>query len=489
MNKAHTSLASLAISCLAVAAAGPAQAWDDGRGKDWRSVSETINSLSWEQIAAACALDGQSRCTGATGGLALKKWVWATAPQVKDLFGLVAPAILTSPTDSVAGFEYFAPAALLQGRVGVTAAFQGCPTYQACFNSRFTTGMTSTNDGYATPAQPFGGEINLDIESGTAGLRLFKPIHPSTARGLWMWRPTGLNGTKVYANDDSGTLPNPGGGVAVADVLANDWAAGARATLANVSLSALSSSIAGVWLDPATGAVQVAAGVAAGTYGVDYRICNLASLADCDDATVTVVVRSFPISASNDVGYASMAAGGTPIANVLANDRLGATTPTSATVRLTQVSSSNPGVSLNVSTGAVTVAAGTPHGTHTLAYRICEIANAANCASATATVNPYSIQAVNDYARISSNTGGIAIASVLNNDVFNGARATTSNVQISLPAPLPYGITLNTSNGAVSVAPKTSSGLYSFAYVICEIQSPANCSQATVSLDLSGKNN
>jgi hypothetical protein len=98
----------------------------------------------------------------------------------------------------------------------------------------------------------------------------------------------------------------------------------------------------------------------------------------------------------------------------------------------------------------------------------------------------FGIDAVNESARISSKTGGIAIANVLANDTLNGLTATTATVQLSQVSPQIRGITLNLSTGSVSVAPKTSSGTYSLVYRICEIASPTNCDDATVTLDLSG---
>ncbi|WP_162253732.1 hypothetical protein, partial [Lysobacter sp. Root690] len=56
-----------------------------------------------------------------------------------------------------------------------------------------------------------------------------------------------------------------------------------------------------------------------------------------------------------------------------------------ADVTLSQVSTTNPGVTLNTTTGAVTVAAGTPAGTYTLVYRLCEVLNPTNCDDATVT--------------------------------------------------------------------------------------------------------
>ncbi len=204
-------------------------------------------------------------------------------------------------------------------------------------------------------------------------------------------------------------------------------------------------------------------------------------------ATATVTVRSFAITAVADQGTVAFAAGGVAVANVLANDRLGTNVATPQIVRLSQVSSTTPGLVLDTLTGAVRVAAGTPHGVHSLTYRIQETANPANSAEAIVTVRPNAIDAVNDSARGSSKTGGTVIASVLANDWFRGARATTSQVRLSLPAALPRGISLNLTTGAVVVAPKTESGTYVFRYRISEITSPSNYDEATVTLDLSGR--
>lgn len=74
----------------------------------------------------------------------------------------------------------------------------------------------------------------------------------------------------------------------LASVLANDTFSGATATLALVKVAQISSTDAGVMLNPADGSVSVAAGTAAGTYVLRDRICELASVTNCDRATVTL---------------------------------------------------------------------------------------------------------------------------------------------------------------------------------------------------------
>ena len=86
-----------------------------------------------------------------------------------------------------------------------------------------------------------------------------------------------------------------------------------------------------------------------------------------------------------------------------------------------------------MATGAVTVAAGTPVGTYTLRYGICEIATPSNCDEAivTVTVQPLLITAGNDNASGSSKVANTALASVLTNDRLGNAPATAANVRLS----------------------------------------------------------
>jgi hypothetical protein len=92
------------------------------------------------------------------------------------------------------------------------------------------------------------------------------------------------------------------------------------------------------------------------------------------------------INAADDTGATVSSNGGQSLANVLSNDSLNNATPSLATVNLTQISSTNPKVNLNLATGAVIVAPGTPGGTQQVVYQICEKANPSNCSQATVTV-------------------------------------------------------------------------------------------------------
>lgn len=273
------------------------------------------------------------------------------------------------------------------------------------------------------------------------------------------------------------------GGTPIANVLANDTLGGIRATPANVTLSQVSSTAAGVSLNPATGAVVVDAGTTAGAHVVVYRICETASPTNCDEATASLNVRDpYVIDAVDDAATTNT---GRTAVNVLTNDRLNNLPATTGTVRLTQLSSTHAGVTLSVSSGAVVVASTTPMGSHSLAYQICETASPANCDQAVVsiTVIPYVVDAVDDAGR-ATRSGGTAVANVLANDRFGSSVATLSAVRLTLVSSAGTGVALNTATGAVTVAPGTAQGVYALVYRICEIASPANCDEATVSVSV-----
>src|ERR1019366_357611 len=130
-----------------------------------------------------------------------------------------------------------------------------------------------------------------------------------------------------------------------------------------------------------------------------------------------------PIVATVDYGTVNGFTGGTAVNNVLVNDSLNGVTPVLLSqVNLTQVSTSNPNVTLNTSNGSVNVAPGTPAGTYNLIYRICEQLNPNVCDTAIVYVNVTapSIVATVDNGTANGFSGGTAVNNVLVNDSLNG---------------------------------------------------------------------
>jgi uncharacterized protein YhjY with autotransporter beta-barrel domain len=299
-----------------------------------------------------------------------------------------------------------------------------------------------------------------------------------------------VTGAGIVANDDFGSVEAATGGVAVANVLANDTLDGVAATLETVAITQLIPISPLVTLDVQTGSVSLAAGVAAGSYGLQYQICDRQDPQRCDDASVTVSAVGPPIlriDAVDDFGIADATTGGIAITNVLENDTVNGEPATFDTVVITGLASVTPGISLNVETGAVSVAPGSD-AVYAIEYTICEIANPDSCDSATASVStigpPLSpIDAVDDVGSVTS-AGGVAIASVLANDTLRGEPATLSNVTLTRLAGGDPALQLDLETGAVQVAPGLTPRISQLVYRICEIDAPDICDDGVVNVEV-----
>jgi hypothetical protein len=190
------------------------------------------------------------------------------------------------------------------------------------------------------------------------------------------------------------------------------------------------------------------------------------------------------VIANDDAGQVPSPEGGTAVANVLANDWFDGEPATTATVTLSQQSSTSAGIALNPDDGSVQVASGTAAGTHAVVYQICETANGANCATANVKVivPAYAISAMDDAGSVSPSTGGVAIANVLDNDGLGIGAATAANVTLSQVFSTSAAITLDVASGSVEVARGAAPGTNALVYQICETANPSNCSQATATV-------
>jgi len=295
-----------------------------------------------------------------------------------------------------------------------------------------------------------------------------------------------LSSTEIIAADDTAsTLNGAVGGQALANVLVNDSLNETTPVLlANVNLTQESTTDSGVTLNPATGSINVAAGTPTGSYTVTYKICEKANPTICDTATVTVPVVS--VDAVADSGIAvNGAIGGQALANVLANDSLSGTSPiVLSSVNLTQESTTNSGVTLSLTDGSINVTAGTPAGTYTVTYKICDKANPSVCDTAAVSVTVVTIDAVNDTgADIFSVTGGVSLSNVLANDSLNGVTPVVlANVNLTQESTSNSGVTLDVTNGSVNVVVGTPAGNYVVTYKICDKLNAAICDTATVTV-------
>ncbi|RNJ61341.1 MAG: gliding motility-associated C-terminal domain-containing protein, partial [Porphyrobacter sp. IPPAS B-1204] len=276
----------------------------------------------------------------------------------------------------------------------------------------------------------------------------------------------------------------------------SDTINGVAASPSNAILSVApgSSVPAGLTFNTANGNVDVAPGTPAGTYSFDYQICEALNPTNCQTATITVTVEAAQITADPDtVAGVNGADGGPNVLNVLDGDTLNGNPVTLNEVTLTVTTPANPAApgapvpTLDPGTGLVSVPAGTPAGTYTITYQICEQLNPTNCATNTATVTvaPSPILASDDSATgINGADGGTGVVNAFASDTINGVAASPSNAILSVApgSSVPAGLTFNTANGNVDVAPGTPAGTYSFDYQICEALNPTNCQTATITV-------
>ncbi len=136
------------------------------------------------------------------------------------------------------------------------------------------------------------------------------------------------------------------------------------------------------------GSVDVAPATPAGVHTITYEICVAAYPAICDTAVVSVTVALPVIDAVDDStpAVADGVAGTADYLNVFDNDTLNGVLFLPAAVTLTELAQ-GPGSFLVLQPdGTIDVPPGTPAGTYTLDYQICDVVNPAVCDTARATV-------------------------------------------------------------------------------------------------------
>jgi gliding motility-associated-like protein len=245
----------------------------------------------------------------------------------------------------------------------------------------------------------------------------------------------------------------------------------------------------GINFDTTTGAVGVNPQTAAGTYTFTYNLCEVEAVpANCDSAIVTVLVSAAPIDAiqddltSNPInGYSGGVAG-----NIFANNGSGQDTLNNIPVIPTQVLTAvvnNGGINglIISNNGNVVVPSGTPAGTYTAIYSICEILNPTNCdqASIFIAVTAPTINAVDDLnnAPIDNGTGGSI--PLYSNDTLNQNPLIPSDVLFTVVNNGGINGATIDSQGNLNIPVGTPIGTYTVIYSICDVVNPNNCSTAT----------
>jgi gliding motility-associated-like protein len=298
----------------------------------------------------------------------------------------------------------------------------------------------------------------------------------------------------IVANDDSNPIAINGydGGVAIPTVLVNDTLNGVLVNASQVTITLTSTLPTGITFNTSTGAVGVNPQTPAGTYTFTYNLCEVGAVpANCDPATVTVVVSAAIIDAINDDlttnpinGYDGGIAG-----NIFASNGSGQDTLNNIAIIPTQVVISilnNGGINgLSISNnGNVSVPAGTPAGTYTVSYSICEVLNPTNCDQATILIFVYAppIDAVDDIDNDAVNNGIGGSIPLYSNDTLNQNPLIPSEVVFTLVDNGGINAATIDSNGNLIVPAGTPLGTYTIIYSICDVVNPNNCDTAIVTI-------
>ena len=309
-------------------------------------------------------------------------------------------------------------------------------------------------------------------------------IDPSVCASATIYIEVGAN--TLDAVDDSYTAETGDGGmIPDSNVLSNDTYNDGTATLDQVVLTSTSTDALVISED---GSVSVVPGTEAGTYTIQYTICDAGDLGNCDTATVTVEVLQGPtnvIDAVDDNYTVETGDGGMiPDSNVLSNDTYNDGTATLDQVVLTSTSTDALVINEN---GSVSVVSGTEAGTYTIQYTICDAGDSGNCDTATVTVEVLQgptnvIDAVDDNYTAETGDGGmIPDSNVLSNDTYNDGTATLD--QVILTSEPTDALVIN-GEGNVSVVEGTEAGTYTISYTICDVLDVDNCDTATVTVEV-----
>ncbi|WP_394757938.1 gliding motility-associated C-terminal domain-containing protein [Flavobacterium sp.] len=203
-------------------------------------------------------------------------------------------------------------------------------------------------------------------------------------------------------------------------VIGNDTINGVPVTTANTDVTVGSNGPLSIDVD---GVITVAANTPSGTYTITYQLCETGATptppGNCDTAVATVIVSNV-IDAEDDTATTiSGSAGVADIINIFDNDTFNGNPVMLGTapgeITLTVVGVLPTGILLDTTNGNVSVAPGTPAGTYTFEYTICEVGATptppGNCDTATVTIVVNTIQDLDIYTHMTPNGDG-------DNDVF-----------------------------------------------------------------------
>ena len=301
---------------------------------------------------------------------------------------------------------------------------------------------------------------------------------------------------KLQTTDDTFSHTTTTQTIVLGNILTNDSYNTQSVTTASVTISTTTASTNVPYIATQTGEVFLPAHTSAGTYTVTYSLCAKTAPYNCSEvATVTIIV-SPPLVIAHDDTYTVTIGTTTITESIYSNDSIGEQTPNASLVNFQSIGGSKDTdnfyvLSVNLA-GNVLIPQGTPTGTYTLQYRICDVKDTHNCATATITVIVTEIPIAPIVARDDTYTITIGTTtiteSIYSNDSIGGQAPNASlvNFQViggSKDSDNFYLLSVNLA-GNVLIPQGTPIGTYTLEYRICDIYHQSNCDTAIVKVSI-----
>ena len=296
----------------------------------------------------------------------------------------------------------------------------------------------------------------------------------------------------IEANDDPDTTVRRGGEV---EILSNDKVNGNPATPSDVDITITDDGgLTGIEVNAATGKLKIPTNAAPGTYHLTYQICVKGASSPCDTAKVKIIVE-VPIrslkAVDDDFGKIPNTVDYTTIATVFSSGVdtmegvIGNLSP-ERDVILTPGAQPHANITMNAN-GSITVKRGTPKGTYSYEYTICQKDVPTNCDSAKVT---FEVVEAHIFAKDDGiwevGTEGALTPSILNNDII-GERVGVAPSEVTItktngkPVIDETKMVIN-EDGRISVLKNIPEGTYTYYYTITEKANIANSSSAIVTI-------
>ena len=301
---------------------------------------------------------------------------------------------------------------------------------------------------------------------------------------------------KLQTTDDTFSHTTTTQMIVLGNILTNDSYNTQSVTTASVTISTTTALTNVPYIATSTGEVLLPAHTPAGTYTLTYNLCAKTAPYNCSEvATVTIIV-SPPLVIARDDTYTVTIGTTTITESIYNNDNIGEQTPNASLVNFQSIGGSKDSDNFYVLfvnlAGNVLIPQGTPTGTYTLQYRICDVKNSHNCATATITVIVTEIPTPPIIARDDTYTVTIGTTtiteSIYSNDSIgeqtpNASLVNFQSIGGSKDSDNFYVLSVNLA-GNVLIPQGTPIGTYTLEYRICDIHHQSNCDTAVVKVSI-----